>query len=122
MVAAALRDLCHIETLWLGGNPLLDSGATAIADALCSNTSLRLIDLEGTGITDEGASALYASLEENGTLAVMDLGCNEIGDRGVMAMVQHALKANRSAAGTVATSTMYERKNQEHMDKIRLEG
>ena len=122
MIAGSLRDICHVETLWLGGNFLEDSGILSLADALCVNTSLRLLCLEGTGITDAGASDIYAALEENGSIATILLGCNKIGDKGVLAMIYHALKANRSSTEWEATEKdyMYYIKQHEHDKEIRL--
>jgi hypothetical protein len=44
----------------------------------------------------------------------------QFGDRGILAMIEHALKTNRSAAGITVSTTIYERKNNEHKKEIRL--
>lgn len=122
MIASSLRDICHLESLWLGGNPINDSGVLSLADSLCVNSSLRLLCLEGTGITDDGASNVYAALEENGTIATILLGCNKIGDKGVLAMICHALKANRLSMEweTSEKDSLYYIKQNEHEKEIRL--
>lgn len=44
----------------------------------------------------------------------------QFGDRAILAMIEHALKTNRSAAGITGSTTIYERKNNEHKKEIRL--
>jgi len=121
MLAASLS-FCHVDTLWLGGNLLKDSGIASLADALCVNTSLRLLCLEGTGITDAGASDIYAALGENVTIATILLGCSDVGDKGVLAMIYHACLQNSITTEWEATEKdyMYYIKRNEHEKEIRL--
>ena len=122
MLAASLRGICHVDTLWLGGNLLEDSGITSLADALCVNTSLRLLCLESTGITDAGASDIYAALEENGTISSILLGCNDIRLKGILAAIYHACLENSisTARFTTEKDYMYYIKQHEHEEEIRL--
>jgi len=123
MLAEMLRGaICHVDTLWLGGNLLEDSGIASLADALCVNTSLRLLCLESTGITDAGASDIYNALEENGAIATILLGCNDVGDKGVLAMIYHACLENSIANewGATEKDYMYYIKRNEHEKEIRL--
>ena len=59
-------------------NNIGDEGATAIAKALETNTTLSELDLYHNNIGDEGATAIAKALETNTTLSKLDL--NKFGD------------------------------------------
>lgn len=59
-LAAALPGLTELVSLGLGGNPLGDSGAAALAAAAVPST-LRTLSLHDTGITAAGAERLLAA-------------------------------------------------------------
>ena len=58
----------------------MTNGATAIAKALETNTTLSELNLDYNNIGDEGATAIAKALETNTTLSELNLGGNNIGD------------------------------------------
>ncbi|KJE92684.1 hypothetical protein CAOG_009694 [Capsaspora owczarzaki ATCC 30864] len=70
-----------------------DAGATAIAEALKVNKSLRKLCLTLNQIGDAGAQAIAKALQVNTTLTNLLLWRNQIGDAGAQAIAE-ALKVN----------------------------
>lgn len=66
---------CKVKELLLGGNDITDVGCTAIADALESNTNLRLLVMGDNRISDAGAEQMAKSLKVNKTLKELSLSC-----------------------------------------------
>ncbi|XP_059815931.1 NACHT, LRR and PYD domains-containing protein 3-like isoform X2 [Hypanus sabinus] len=113
LVSAALRNPeCKIQTLWLRGVGLTDSGAEDLVSALSTNPSLMELDLSGNklgnsgvklvsvalrnpeckiqklglrgvGLTDSGAEDLVSALSTNPSLTELNLGYNSLTDRSV---------------------------------------
>ena len=65
-----------VKELILYGCGIGDDGAAALAEALCSNTSLTTLDLSRCGIGDAGAAALAEALRSNTSLTVLYLEAN----------------------------------------------
>ena len=62
--------LTHLN---LGGNRITKEGATALAEALKTNTVLTTLYLGGNQITNEGATALAEALKINTVLMTLNL-------------------------------------------------
>jgi len=81
--------LLHI----LGWNEIGAEGASAVAEALKVNSTLRWLVLLENDIGSEGASAIACALKGNSTLQRLDLGANNVGDKGASALSE-ALRMN----------------------------
>ena len=72
---------CALAELSLWGSSVTDKGATALADGLRTNSTLKQLWLgECEGVTDEGANALKTSLSANTTLEQLGLICTQVSD------------------------------------------
>ena len=69
----------------MSSNAIGDSGATAIAEALNSNTALTTLHLRGNDIGDSGAAAIAEALKSNTALTTLDLSYNIFGIDGMTA-------------------------------------
>ena len=72
-IAEALCGNSKLEVLELSNNPIGDIGAIALANTLMQNKTLKHITLYGCEITEQGAQALQNSLEHNDTLFQLSL-------------------------------------------------
>ena len=85
----------NIEHLILFGNPIGDTGASFISNAVRETTSLKSLDMFNCGITSQGAEELSRALAQNSSLEKLDIGCNEgVGDEGIKHIAE-ALKNNK---------------------------
>ena len=66
---------------------------SALQAVLAEMGTLEILDLRHYGTGDEGASALAKALETNTSLTTLVFGCNKIGDEGAKALAQ-ALETN----------------------------
>ena len=82
-----------VAILELRSNRISNHGASAIAEALAGNTSLRTLDLQRNDVKDQGGIALAAALQVNRSLEVLNVRFNEISDAGATALGR-ALQAN----------------------------
>ncbi|XP_029922118.1 NLR family member X1 [Myripristis murdjan] len=87
-----LRDLLldpksSIRSLQLCDNPLLESGACILLEALPKNQSLRHLSLMHTGIGDQGALQLAERLHQHTGLQELNVAYNNIGDNAALALV-----------------------------------
>jgi Ran GTPase-activating protein (RanGAP) involved in mRNA processing and transport len=82
---ATLSTLAHLN---LNCNPILDEGATFLAETLKLQTlpSLKNLRLVNCDISDDGFVALVSALEENETLETVDLEMNNYTDEGFLAL------------------------------------
>ena len=91
--------LCHnssLKMLDLSNNSIRDAGALALAQALHHNAILKMLFLSNNGISDNGAVALAQALHHNSTLKRLNLSNNSTSsDVGAVAIAQ-ALHHNRS--------------------------
>ncbi|KAL0225920.1 hypothetical protein P9112_013244 [Eukaryota sp. TZLM1-RC] len=92
-LARALESNSTLTELDLWSNNITSEGASALARALESNCTLTELNLGDNDITDEGASALARALESNSTLTELNLGDNDITDEGASALAR-ALESN----------------------------
>ena len=91
-IARALQSSCgRLTRLDLCQNDITCSGATAIAEALHTNSSLTHLYLKWNEIKSPGASAFAKALEANRTLTHLCLSWNDIGESGARDLA-HALK------------------------------
>ena len=81
-----LADGCAVENLNPYQSDIGDAGASALAEALRSNTVLERIYLDANKITDVGAMALAEGLRANNTLTILGIEGNPIGDAGTRAI------------------------------------
>jgi hypothetical protein len=86
-LAVALNRSNTLTDLDLSENRIGSGGASAIADALCSNDDLNLIQ---NAISDDGATSMMEILTSNTTLATFDVGCFD--ERGLEAFVSCLLQ------------------------------
>lgn len=71
------------------------TGATALAEGLEMNRSLKALKLHYNNIGGVGSSAIAKALEVNKTLCVLNISCNDIGDHGACALAD-MLRRNQS--------------------------
>ncbi|XP_040036666.2 NLR family member X1 isoform X1 [Gasterosteus aculeatus] len=87
-----LRDLLldpvsSITSLQLCDNPLLESGACALLEALPENQSLTHLSLMHTGLGDRAALELAQRLQQHAALLELNVAYNNIGDNAALALV-----------------------------------
>ncbi|XP_074535047.1 NLR family member X1 isoform X2 [Halichoeres trimaculatus] len=87
-----LRDLLidprtNIKTLQLCDNPLMESGARILMEALPENQTLTHLSLMHTGMGDAGALELAAALQKHTRLQDLNVAYNNIGDNAALALV-----------------------------------
>ncbi|CAN9511182.1 unnamed protein product [Ophioblennius macclurei] len=87
-----LRDLLvdpksSVKSLELCDNPLLDSGALSLLEALPQNQSLTHLSLMHTGLGDRGALELAEKLQSHVGLQELNVAYNNIGDNAALALV-----------------------------------
>ncbi|XP_044209751.1 NLR family member X1 isoform X1 [Thunnus albacares] len=87
-----LRDLLldpksSIKSLQLCDNPLLESGACTLLEALPENQSLTHLSLMHTGLGDKGALQLAEGLQQHTGLQELNVAYNNIGDNAALALV-----------------------------------
>ncbi|XP_028275823.1 NLR family member X1 isoform X2 [Parambassis ranga] len=87
-----LRDLLldtkiSIRSLQLCDNPLLESGACSLLEALPENQSLTHLSLMHTGLGDKGAMKLAERIKQHTGLQELNVAYNNIGDNAALALV-----------------------------------
>ena len=89
-----ITEILHfIEHLYLSDNPIGDTGASLISEAVRDTVTLKTLILHKCGITSRGAEDLSRALAQNSTLEKLDIGDNKLGDEGI-SHVAEALKQN----------------------------
>ena len=81
------------EHLYLPHNPIGDTGASLISEAVRETTTLKTLILYHCGITSRGAEDLSRALAQNSSLEKLDIGRNDLKDDGI-SHVAEALKQN----------------------------
>jgi Ran GTPase-activating protein (RanGAP) involved in mRNA processing and transport len=94
-LAQALETNTSLESLYLSGNEIGPAGARALAHALTKNTQLRSLHLSGNNIGEEGARFLADGISGNAALRALYLGTNGIGAAGMQSLAT-ALTQNKS--------------------------
>ncbi|KAA8594385.1 hypothetical protein FQN60_005219 [Etheostoma spectabile] len=87
-----LRDLLidpksSIKSLQLCDNPMLESGACTLLEALPENRSLTHLSLMHTGLGDQGALKLAEKLQQHTRLQELNVAYNNIGDISALTLV-----------------------------------
>ena len=85
-LAGALKKNSTLKCLLLGPNSIGDLGAIAFADALQTNSALTQLSLGGNGIGALGIEAICKALQFNHVITHLDLCRNTIGDSGAEAL------------------------------------
>ena len=88
------RMLYFFEHLYLSDNPIGDTGASLISEALKETTTLKTLILTDCGITSRGTEDLSRALAENYSLEKLDISSNKLCDEGI-SYVAEALKHNK---------------------------
>ena len=83
----------------MGANKIGDAGATAIANAIAVNASLKSLWLTINKIGDAGAAAIANAIAVNASVTSLGLTGNSIGDAAI-----DAAKAELRAAATARPS------------------
>jgi hypothetical protein len=78
LLAEALKTNTMLKMLELSGNQIGDAGAEKLADALKSNTALMELGLSSNQIGNVGADKLADALKSNTTLTKLDLNRNQM--------------------------------------------
>lgn len=94
---AQLLGIPTLRKLVIGGNRINDRMIVPIADALKTNTTLQMLDLQRNMIGDAGVIALSVALMDNKDSSVrsLQLDRNQIGDAGGVAIC-NLLRATRT--------------------------
>ena len=86
--------ICYfIEHLYLSYNPIGDTGASLVSEAVRETTTLKTLFLNICSITSRGAEDLSRALAQNSSLEKLDISENNLGDEGI-SHVAEALKQN----------------------------
>jgi Ran GTPase-activating protein (RanGAP) involved in mRNA processing and transport len=95
------KDVLHIAKmiyfvghLYLNDNPIGDTGASLISEAVRETATLKTLIIYNCGITSRGAEDLSRALAQNGSLEKLDIGGNYVGDEGI-SHVAEAIKENK---------------------------
>ncbi len=77
-----------LTTLCLRGNDLRPADAAILADSLCENTSLKVLDLRNNKIADSGCVHMAKLLRNNSDLVSLDMRDNVITQQGFKELYQ----------------------------------
>jgi Ran GTPase-activating protein (RanGAP) involved in mRNA processing and transport len=88
------RMLYYFEHLYLSYNPIGDTGASLISEAVRETATLKTLILCTCNISSRGAEDLSRSLAQNSSLEKLDIGDNIPGVEGI-SHVAEALKQNK---------------------------
>ena len=88
------RMFYFIEHLYLSCNPIGDTGASLISEALRETATLKTLNLYHCAITLRGAEDLSRALTQNNSLEKLDISDNNLGNEGI-SHVAEALKQNK---------------------------
>ena len=83
--------LYYFEHLYLSNNPIGDTGASLISEAIRETATLKTLVLHDCDIVSRGAKHLSRALAQNSSLEKLDISWNSIGDEGI-SHVAEALK------------------------------
>ena len=86
--------LFYLEHLYSYHNPIGDTGASLMSEAMRETVTLKTLILCHCDITSRGAEDLSRALAQNSSLKKLDIGDNDLGDEGISHMAE-ALKQNK---------------------------
>ena len=78
----------NIEHLYFSYNPIGDTGASLISEAVIKTVTLKTLILSKCVITSRGAENLSRALALNSSLEKFDIGNNNLGDEGISHMAE----------------------------------
>ena len=84
------RMLYFIEYLCLSHNPIGDTGASLISEAVRETAALKTLILNDCGITSRGAEDLSRVLAQNSSLEKLDIDGNDLGDEGISRVAERS--------------------------------
>ncbi|CAM4748277.1 unnamed protein product [Rotaria magnacalcarata] len=93
-LAKALQANSPLHSLYIGGNPIGDTGAQYIAEVLSQTTVIKALQIGPYQIADNGMICLAEMLRRNDTLTTLYLDNNLLTDNGVK-VIMDALCNNR---------------------------
>jgi Ran GTPase-activating protein (RanGAP) involved in mRNA processing and transport len=96
-LARLLRDAPHLQALYLSVNHLGDEGAATLAQGLAANRTLQVLELASSGIGPEGARALFAAARQHPGLHTLNLGY-AVSTRALAAQANHIRDAGAGHA------------------------
>jgi len=88
LIAEALQEDQHAKALWLKRNPL-HQGIVHIAEMLTHNQNLEILDVDNVGMFDDGCVYLFQHLEKNRGLRLLYADANGIGIKGTEQIAQY---------------------------------
>lgn len=87
-----LHDKCLVRSLRLADNPLMEQGASYLAEAIAGNSSLGHLSLLHTSLGDRGVEVITKHLAQNKHLEELDVAYNSVTDATALALVEEAKK------------------------------
>ena len=104
ILAGYLKRSVSLSSFHLIDSDIGDAGATALAEVLRTNTTLKSMDLhKNPGIGNPSVMSLCEALKVNTTLSSLDLSGTGISDAGVLSLVE-VLKTNTSSLTSLLLS------------------
>ena len=104
ILAGYLKRSVSLSSFHLIVSDIGDAGATALAEVLRTNTTLKRMDLhKNPGIGNPSVMSLCEALKVNTTLSSLDLSGTGISDAGVLSLVE-VLKTNTSSLTSLSLS------------------
>ena len=104
ILAGYMKRSESLSSLNLNDSDIGDAGATALAEVLRTNTTLKRMDLhKNPGIGNPSVMSLCEALKVNTTLSSLDLSGTGISDAGVLSLVE-VLKTNASSLTSLLLS------------------
>ena len=104
ILAGYLKRSVSLSSFHLIASDIGDAGATALAEVLRTNTTLKSMDLQkNPGIGNPSVMSLCEALKVNTTLSSLDLSGTGISDAGVLSLVE-VLKTNTSSLTSLLLS------------------
>lgn len=85
---------CKLQTLFLNGNNLGLKGAMLLAQGLCFNKNIRILDLSRNSLGPKGVQLIVEALGGSLMLKSLDLSYNNIGNSGAHSLSQMLPKGN----------------------------
>lgn len=85
---------CRIQTLYLNGNQIALKGAMVLAQGLCLNKNIRILDLSRNNLGHKGVKLIVEALQGSPMLKSLDLSYNLIGNPGAKSLTKLLPKTN----------------------------
>ena len=79
---------CKLQTLYLNGNAIALQGAMNLAQGLCINKTVKILDLSRNQLGTKGTQLICDALNTSMSLKSLDLSYNDIGNTGARSLAQ----------------------------------